>query len=156
MLLAATAGCGHSPAAFKQTTKSVATVPLTTQPLPTLPTTTTSTVPLAPTTITLTVTGSGTALSITVLDGTDESQHNDEALPFTTTITGAVPPVVGIGAQASGGSSSTTIGCEIEISAPGVPSNPAGGPPQVLTTNSSTGPYAVVDCTTDPLAAPGF
>jgi len=107
-------------------------------------------VPLAPTTITLKITGSGSASSITVIDDGNESQHTEVGLPYVTTITGAVPFVVGIGAQNSDGSSSASISCEIDLSAPGIPANPGGGPPQVLTTNSSTGPYAVVDCTTDP------
>jgi hypothetical protein len=127
------------------------TVPAST--VPTIPPTTTTTEPLPPDTVTLKVTGSGTAQTLTILNDTDESQHNGAAIPYSTTITGLIPYVVGISAQTSDVSPSASIGCEIDFTPAGTPDNPSGGPLQVLTTNSSSGPYAVVNCSTDPRTA---
>ena len=156
---AACGGGGHTGAAATTTTTSAviaSTVPTSTAPIvppttiTTVPPTTTTTVPLPPDTVTLKVTGSGTAQTITILNDSNESQHNGAAIPFSTTITGIIPYVVGIGAQTSNGSSAASIGCEIDFTSAGTPDNPSGGPLQVLATNTSSGPYAVVNCTTDP------
>jgi hypothetical protein len=76
----------------------------------------------------------GLANNITILDGSQESQHNGQTLPYTTTLTDN-PPIVGISAQTSSDEDLAAISCEIDR---------PGQPP---VTNKSTGPYAVVNCT---------
>jgi hypothetical protein len=92
------------------------------------PTTTT-----APPGVVLKVSGTGGASTITILNGENESQQNDQSLPWTTTLTSAGSDV-GLGAQSSDGSSSASITCEIDV------------PFEAPVAQTSTGPYAVVDC----------
>ena len=91
------------------------------------PTTTTT----APPVITMTISGTGPAVDVTVVDGPDESQHNDVALPYSVTLQD-MPEIAGINAQTSSGSPSATISCTVDYPGrdPVVPGhdNQRGGP----------------------------
>ena len=102
-------------------------------PAPTTPAPTTTTT-TAPPMATFTVTGTGPANDITILNGSQETQHNDVALPWSYS-TSDYSSILGLTAQTDSGSASATITCTIN--------SPDSGP----VTNTSTGPYAVVDCT---------
>ena len=120
------------------TTTALATVPAippSTQPPPSTAPTTTA--PLAATSgVLIRVTGTGQA-SLTVVDGANESQFNDVALPWTTTLTDTPSSVV-VSAQSSDGSDSAGIACAVDV---------AGTSP---VTDASTGPFATVSCATTP------
>jgi len=85
---------------------------------------------------TMVITGTGPA-SVTINDNFQISQHNGASLPYTYTITDN-PPIAGIGAQTASGSPSASITCT--ISGPSVVGSPV--------TKTSTGAYAVVQCST--------
>jgi hypothetical protein len=124
---------GGSPSALTTTTGSAGSTGSTGNTGNTGTTTTTA----QPTT-TLTITGTGPAGTVTIGDGTQISQHNDVALPYTYTLPDN-PNFASINAQTSSGSPSATISCSI-----------SGGnvPGSGTVTNNSTGAYAVVQCST--------
>lgn len=112
---------------------TVATVPPTTTAPTTVPPTSTSTT--APPGVTFKATGTGaTANSVTILVGGNEQQHQGVALPYTLTVPNTAYDY-GITVQEGSGSPTASISCEIDE---------PGQPP---VTNTSTGAYAVVDCT---------
>jgi hypothetical protein len=80
------------------------------------------------------VTGTGPANSITIDQGGAETQHTDASLPYSITLQGA-PLNVTMEAQDGSGESSATITCEID-----------DGQGDQVSVNTSTGPYAVVQC----------
>lgn len=88
--------------------------------------------------VSISVTASGglpgaEASSLSILDGSQQTQHNAAVLPWSTTLTDN-PADVGVTAQTSDGSPTAGISCEIDM------------PGQAPIKNTSTGPYAVVDC----------
>ena len=86
--------------------------------------------------ITLRVTGTGSrANSITFLINGQETQHTDVALPWSTAIPYDNQQILGVTAQTDDSSATASISCSITIT---------GEKP---ITNTSTGPYSVVDCT---------
>lgn len=81
------------------------------------------------------VSGSGHRLqSITVLDGSNQVRETDVRLPYARTLPDN-PSHVGLEAQTSDGSAGATVTCEIDM-----PNRPP-------VTQTSNGPYALVDCT---------
>jgi hypothetical protein len=112
------------------TTTTTAPAPIQT----TAPATTTTT---APPGIVMTITGTGPANDVTILDGSLVSQHKGLSLPYRITLTDD-PVLAGISAQTGSGDVFATISCEVQ--------EPGTAP----VTNTSTGPYAVVDCTGSP------
>lgn len=125
----ALAGCSTSTKASSTTTAPAVTTAPAAAP------TTAAPVTAAPV-ITLKVSGSPTG-SVTILDGSQTTQHEGQALPWTGTITDD-PPDVGLTAQSGSGSGTATITCEIDI--------PGAQPVK----NTSSGAYAVVTCTANP------
>jgi hypothetical protein len=102
-------------------------------PPTTAPATTTTTAPG----IVMTITGTGPATDITIVDGSLDTQHNGVSLPYRITLTDH-PVLAGISAQTGGGDVFATISCEIQE------------PGRAPVSYTSTGPYAVVDCTGSP------
>ncbi len=119
----------------KVSSPAASTVSPVSTTLPTTPPTTSSTA--APQVVTMKASGTGPASDITLLVGSQESQHNNVALPYATT-----EPMsqldYGITVQDGSGLSSATISCEIDI---------PGSAPVMQT---STGAYAVVTCSATP------
>jgi hypothetical protein len=133
-----TSAVGASPTSTPSTTRPPPTTlpaptPSSTEPpTPTAPTTTAPAVP--PNGVGIQVTGTGQA-SLTVVDGANESQVNDVALPWSTVLVDS-PPSVNVSVQSSDGSETSTISCEID------------GPGITPVSDSSSGPFATVSCGT--------
>ncbi len=100
------------------------------------PTTSAAPPPAASPGVVLTAAGTGVGL-VTVLDNEKESQQSDVPLPWTTTLHDK-PSITGLGVQTSDGSSTAVVTCTIDV---------PGSPP---VTKTSTGAYALVDCSADP------
>lgn len=106
---------------------------LTAVPGAALPSVNISTIKPQPVGTLLTVVGSGGTASVTVLDNGDQTQHNDQAIPYTTTVPDSVSEVE-LEAQTDDDSPSATVTCSITK------------PGQAPVTNTSTGAYSVVTC----------
>lgn len=120
----------------RRATRAVVVDRSTMAPPTTNPPTTTAPTTAPPTGDTVVVTGTGTsASSIAVLVGGQESEHNDVSLPFSMPVPWGHGIVVT--AQTADGSSTASITCHID-----------GSDGAELVSNTSTGPYAVVTCTT--------
>lgn len=123
---------GQSTAQFsmpQQTNANAAPPEITVDPNTTSEPTTTT----APPSVVLKVTGTGPASTITIDAGGNETQQNDQPLPWTESLP-EVPDETVLGAQSSNGSASTSITCEIDY------------PNQAPVVQTSTGPYADVEC----------